>query len=191
MIPQDIRLYLASKSPRRKQLLTDMGLKFELKLKEVEEVFPATLAATDVAEYLAKLKASVFTDLSQNELVITSDTTVVLGDKVLGKPKDRDEAMEMLHSMSGKSHEVVSGVCLKSKDKQSSFSVSTKVYFKELTEQEVAYYVDEYKPYDKAGAYGIQEWIGQIAIERIEGSFYNVVGLPTAELYAELKRFFN
>ena len=185
----DKKIILASKSPRRKQLMTDLGVDFEIRIREVEEVYPNNLPAEDVAEYLAVLKSGPFDDLQPGEVLVTSDTVVVVDDKVLGKPKSQEEAIEMIASMSGRAHEVISGVSLKSIDKQVSFSVTTQVYFKPLKEEWIRYYVEKYQPLDKAGAYGIQEWIGQVGIDKIEGSFYNVVGLPTTELYEALDQF--
>lgn len=186
------KIILASGSPRRQQLMCDAGFCFELRLKEVEETYPNELEAIKVPEYLSRLKASAFKDeLQQNELLITADTVVCLGEKILGKPGNREQAIDMLHQLSGRKHTVVTGVCLTSRDKQESFSSFTDVYFKQLTNDEIEYYVDHYKPFDKAGAYGIQEWIGYIGIEKIEGSFYNVMGLPVQRLYEALKNFTN
>ena len=186
----DYKVILASKSPRRQQLLSDMGVTFETKLMEVDEVYPSTLPASEVAEFLANLKAEPFMDtIADDELVITSDTVVCVDDEVLGKPADKAEAIEMLQKLSGKAHEVISGVCLSTADKQVSFSSSTVVYFKELTDEEITYYVDNYKPFDKAGSYGIQEWIGYIGITSIEGSYFNVMGLPVQKLYEVLSNF--
>lgn len=187
MIRKDLQIILGSKSPRRRELLTNMGVTFEVRSIDVEEVYPSNLNPHHVAEYLAELKASVFENLMPNEVVITADTTVILDQEVLGKPCDEEEAVLMLKSMSGRAHDVVSGVCVKTKNTQQTFSVTTTVFFKSLSTEEITHYVTSYKPYDKAGAYGIQEWIGQIGIERVEGSFYNVVGLPTHELYLKLK----
>lgn len=186
----DFKLILASGSPRRHQLMCDAGFKFEVKLKQTEEVYPADLEITKVPEYLAVLKAAAFnSELRPGELLITADTVVCLGEKILGKPQNREHAIEMLHELSGKKHTVVTGVCLMTTDHKETFSAYTDVYFIELTDQEITWYVDNYKPFDKAGAYGIQEWIGYIGINRIEGSFYNVMGLPVQQLCEALKHF--
>lgn len=183
-------IVLASKSPRRQQLLKDLGLNFSVVLKEVDEVYPSNLKKQEVALYLSKLKADAFLpDLKENQLVITSDTIVCLDDKIIGKPKDRDDAFNMLSDLSGKMHEVVTAVTLTSAEKQVSFYVITQVYFKTLSNFEIDYYINNYQPFDKAGSYGIQEWIGYIGIEKIVGSYFNVMGLPVKELYDELERF--
>jgi len=183
-------IILASKSPRRKELLSLLGINFEAKIKEVEEVFPQNLKREKVAIYLSELKANAFKDeIKNNEIVITSDTIVCLDDEIIGKPKNKLEAIMILEKLSGKKHSVITGVTLFSKSKIKSFFVETEVYFKKLTIKEIQFYVENYKPYDKAGAYGIQEWIGAIAVEKIKGSYYNVMGLPTKELYEELSQF--
>ena len=183
------KIILASKSPRRKELLNLLDLKFSVEVKEVNEIFSDKLKTDDVAEYLAKLKADAFSELNEDELIITADTVVVLDDEILGKPENKEEAQGMLKSLSGRSHEVITGVCLKTSKKLVSFSSSTKVYFKKLTTPEIEYYIENYQPYDKAGSYGIQEWIGAIDIHKIEGSYYNVVGLPIDQLNKELEQF--
>lgn len=181
------KLILASKSPRRQELIKNLGINFEIRTKELEEVYPESLKAHEVPKFLAELKSQPLVETIQdNEVLLTSDTVVILGDKVLGKPKDLEEAKSMLRNLSGKTHEVVTGVHLRSNTKQITFSVNTAVFLKNITEEEINYYVENYKPLDKAGAYGIQEWIGQIAVEKIEGSYYNVVGLPVARLWKEL-----
>lgn len=180
-------LLLASNSPRRKELLAGLGLSFEIKVKEVYEDFPEHLKRTEVAEYLASHKADAYQDDLQDEVLLTADTIVCLGERILNKPANYEEAYEMLQALSGKQHEVITGVCVLMKERKTVFHDTTKVYFKELTEQEINYYITNYKPYDKAGAYGIQEWIGMIGIERIEGSYFNVVGLPVQKLYTQLK----
>lgn len=186
----DYKIILASGSPRRSQLMRDAGFLFEIRKKDVEEVYPPGLDIAGVPEYLAKLKAAAFKDeLKADELVITADTVVCIDAKILGKPNNRMAAIEMLETLSGKKHTVITGVCLTTSGKEESFSVYTDVYFKRLTAEEIVYYVDNYKPFDKAGAYGIQEWIGYIGIEKIEGSFYNVMGLPVQKLYEALQRF--
>lgn len=186
----DYNYILGSKSPRRSQLLSSVGIKFQVESREVEEVYPDGLPKEEIPIYLAKLKAKPFqNDLSENDLLITADTIVWIENKALGKPRDKTEAVEMLQSLSGNDHLVISGVCLSSKGKQKSFSCTTKVHFKNLSSEEINYYIDTYQPYDKAGAYGIQEWIGSIAISRIDGSFYNVMGLPIQRLYEEIQMF--
>ncbi len=186
----DYTYILASKSPRRQHLLESLGLKFTVRLKEVEEVFPEGLSRQEVPVFLAELKSKPFVgELKENEVVITADTVVCLGNEILGKPNNYEEAYLMLESLSGKEHQVITGVCLTSKNKTASFYSLTNVMFKELTSQEIEYYITEYKPYDKAGAYGIQEWIGAIGIKHIEGSFYNVMGLPIQQLYEEIQKF--
>jgi septum formation protein len=183
-------IILASKSPRRQQLLKDLGLNFTIITKDVDEVYPPHLKKEEVALFLSKLKADAFTpELKQNQLVITSDTIVCLEDKIIGKPKDRDDAFNMLSDLSGKMHEVVTAVTLTSLEKQVSFFVVTEVYFKTLSNFEIDYYINNYQPFDKAGSYGIQEWIGYIGIEKIVGSYFNVMGLPVKELYDELEKF--
>ncbi|WP_068472336.1 Maf family nucleotide pyrophosphatase [Saccharicrinis aurantiacus] len=186
-------IILASKSPRRSQLLSEIGIDFSVEIKEdVEEKYPSDLKHEDIAVFLSQLKAKPFLVDIQNDsskIVITADTIVCAKGKVLGKPKDKAEATEMLKLLSGIKHQVISGVTISSKQKVVSFSVSTDVYFKYLTEAEIEYYINNYKPFDKAGAYGIQEWIGMIGIEKIEGSYFNVVGLPVQRLYEELNQF--
>ena len=179
-------IILASKSPRRKELLELLDLNFTVEVLEVNEVFPESLDVTKVAEYLANLKADAFTNIPTDTVVITADTIVILDEQILGKPKDKAEAIKMLKTLSNRSHKVITGVCIKSKDKTVSFSNTTKVFFKELSSSEIDYYIENYKPFDKAGSYGIQEWIGAIGITKIEGSYFNVVGLPIQELNERL-----
>lgn len=187
---KDYQIILASQSPRRHEMLKELGLIFEIRTKEVEEVYPEGLESEKIPVYLAELKAKAFEeDLGSNELVITADTIVCVDEWILGKPKDRDDAVKMLNALSNRSHQVISGVCLMSKEKKVSFSTVTNVHFKALSDEEIDYYIDNYKPYDKAGAYGIQEWIGFIGIDGIEGSYFNVVGLPIQHLYQELSKF--
>ncbi|MPQ47365.1 septum formation protein Maf [Marinifilum sp. N1E240] len=187
---KDYQLILASQSPRRHQMLKELGLSFELKTKDVEEVYPDGLTPEEIPVYLAELKGKAFKeDVVSNELVITADTIVCIDDWILGKPKDRNDAVKMLRALSGRAHQVISGVCLMSKEKKVSFATTTNVHFKILSEEEINYYIDNYKPFDKAGAYGIQEWIGFIGIDGIEGSYFNVVGLPIQRLYQELSEF--
>ncbi len=186
-----IRLILASKSPRRQALVNELGIPFEVRIKEVDEVYPAELAARDVPEYLARLKAEPLRDsLASNEVLLTSDTVVVLDDLALGKPSDEAEAFDMLQRLSGKSHEVITGVSLISREKEIAFASTTHVSFAKLTPEEIRYYIRKYQPMDKAGAYGIQEWIGYIGVEKIEGCYYNVMGLPLHDVYHALKREF-
>jgi septum formation protein len=181
---------LASKSPRRQELLRLLGMEFTIKVKEVEEIFPEGLSKYEIPEFLARLKSRLFLpELQKNDLLITADTIVFLDGEVLGKAANNAEATEMLQKLSGKEHQVISGVCLTSASKQTSFHAETNVQFKNLTEEEIQFYIKTYKPFDKAGAYGIQEWIGLIGINHIEGSFYNVMGLPIQQLYEEILNF--
>ncbi|MBQ7856706.1 MAG: septum formation protein Maf [Alistipes sp.] len=185
------RLILASASPRRRQLLADCDLAFEVAPKfECEESFPKSMPSDEVAEYLSGVKSDAYPQpLNPNEVLITADTVVIVDDEILGKPSDAAEACAMLEKLSGRSHKVVTGVTLRSCDRRCSFSVESRVQFRALKREEIEYYINEYRPFDKAGAYGIQEWIGCVAIEGIEGSFYNVMGLPIQRLYVELERF--
>ena len=181
---------LASKSPRRQELLKGMGVKFVTLTKETREDYPE-MPFEKVPEYLSRQKSLAFTDdeLPEGFLLITADTVVIAENEILGKPKERADAIRMMHILSGKSHHVVTGVTVRSKDKIETFSANSEVTFAPLDEEEMAYYVDQYKPYDKAGAYGIQEWIGYVGISGLQGSFYNVMGLPTRMLYQTLKNF--
>ena len=184
------QLVLGSKSPRRQELLAGMGFDFEVRTKDTNEDFPATIPFKDVPVFLAEIKGNALVDeLNKGEVLITSDTIVLLENEILGKPTSPENAKEMLQKMAGKSHEVITGVHLKSLEKSVSFSVSTNVFFKPLTDEMISFYIENYKPFDKAGAYGIQEWIGFVGIERIEGSYFNVVGLPVAELWDALNNF--
>jgi septum formation protein len=193
MIIEELRKYriiLASRSPRRMELLKDMGLRFEVVLREYEELYPEALKGEEIALFLARQKAISFkNEISANEIVITADTIVWCNNNVLGKPPDADAARKMIRELSGNTHEVITGVNLLSVAKERTFADSTKVTFEKLTEEEISFYVEKYKPFDKAGAYGIQEWIGIAACSRIEGSYFNVVGLPVQKLYKELKEF--
>jgi len=181
---------LASKSPRRQQLLSSLGIKFEVRIREVNENYPPGMNKNEIPVFLAELKSHSFIgELQKNDLLITADTIVWLENEVLEKPSNEKEAKQMLQKLSGKTHEVISGVCLTSQLKKASFYSISTVQFKDLSKEEIAYYVDEFKPFDKAGAYGIQEWIGTIGITHIEGSFYNVMGLPVQKLYEEIQRF--
>ncbi len=187
---QKYKIILASKSPRRQQLLSDLGLKFEVQSMDIPEEFPEEMGMTEIPVYLAELKATAFLPhLKDDQLVITADTIVWLDGKVLNKPADYAEGFRMLKDLSGKKHQVLTGVCLLSIEKRVSFYVSTDVWFKQLADEEIHYYLKNYLPYDKAGAYGIQEWIGYIGINHIEGSFFNVMGLPVQSLYEHLKVF--
>lgn len=186
---KNYKLILASASPRRQQLMKDAGFTFEVWLKNVEEKYPQELHLENVPEYLSKVKASAFREeLKADEVLITADTVVCIHDRILGKPADRKEAISMLQELSGNRHLVVTGVSVTTRTEQLSFSSRTDVFFKHLSNEEIEFYVDTYKPFDKAGAYGIQEWIGYIGIERIEGSFYNVMGLPIQKLYETLRK---
>jgi len=187
---KDYKIILASKSPRRRQLLEGLDIPFEVVIHDVDEIFPEELPMEEIPVYLAKLKAEPFTEeLSHDALVITADTIVWVEGSVLGKPNDYEHALEMLRQLSGKKHVVITGVCLTSREKQVTFSATTDVYFKDLSDEEIDYYLQNYRPYDKAGSYGVQEWIGYIAITRIEGSYFNVMGLPVQRLYEELRKF--
>ena len=180
-------IILASKSPRRQQFLKDLDIPFTIQLKEVEEVYPKELQASEITDYLADLKSKPFANsLTENDVLITSDTIVWLDNKALGKPKDTKDAFRILQALSGKKHQVITSVSLKGTNFQTIFNDTTNVYFKELTVDEITYYIENHQPFDKAGSYGIQEWIGFIGIERIEGSYYNVMGLPVQKLYKEL-----
>lgn len=187
---QKYNILLASASYRRRELLSQLGVKYLLvKPSQEEERVPSDICAEEVSEYLACQKSDAYKDLKDNDLLITADTTVIIDDKILGKPHDYSEAFQMLKLLSGRTHVVVTGVCLRSVEKVVSFSVRTDVTFSRLDDEEIRFYVENFKPYDKAGAYGIQEWIGKVAVEGINGSFYNVMGLPVQRLYRELKKF--
>lgn len=183
-------IVLASKSPRRHELLRGLGLDFEIRTRDTDESFSLDLKKEEIALFLAKVKADAMADtLQENELIITADTIVCLGDEVLNKPQSSEEAREMLRKLSGTMHRVYTGICLMSSEKQQLFYDETRVFFRYLSDDEIRYYVEKYKPYDKAGAYGAQEWMGYVGIERIEGSYFNVMGLPVHKLYSELQRF--
>jgi septum formation protein len=184
------RIILASRSPRRQQLLKDLGLDFDVVIRDFTETYPDNLSGEEIALYLAEEKAKSFRDeISDNEIVITADTIVWCNNKVLGKPAGKEEAVKMIGELSGNTHEVITGVSLLSAFNQRTFCESTRVTFEKLSDKEINYYVEKFKPYDKAGAYGIQEWIGVAACSWIEGSYFNVVGLPVQRLYKELKKF--
>lgn len=182
---------LASKSPRRQELLRGIGIEFSVMTKEVDESYSKNISVFDVAPYLSVKKAKSFedSDLPNNYMLITADTVVVVDDAILGKPKDEDDARNMLRLLSGKKHYVITGVTIHTKDKTKTFSVSSKVSFDDLSDDEIEYYVNVYKPFDKAGSYGVQEWIGYIGVNSVEGSYFNVMGLPTHKLYQMLKQF--
>ena len=182
-------LILASGSPRRQQFLKDLKLDFTIQLKELEEVFPDNLKGKKIVKYLAKLKASPFKSLAKNDILITADTIVWHKGSMLGKPKSENDAIEMLKKLSGSKHKVYTAVCLKSKDKEVVFSDRTTVYFNKLSLEEIQYYVANFKPLDKAGSYGIQEWIGYAKIDTIKGSYSNIMGLPTHAVYNALNKF--
>lgn len=184
-------IVLASKSPRRQELLKGVGLDFSVITKEVDESYSNHLSVFDVAPFLSLKKAKAFdeSELPENYMVITADTVVIVEDKILGKPKDAADARNMLCLISGKKHYVVTGVTIHTKERTITFSATSKVSFDVLDEEEIEYYVNEYKPFDKAGSYGIQEWIGYIGVNSVEGSYFNVMGLPTQKLYQMLKRF--
>ena len=188
---QNYHIILGSNSPRRRELLAGLDLDFEVKvIPGLEEHYPATLQPEEIPVFLAKQKAAAYIPtLPEKTLLITADTIVWNRNEVIGKPKNREDAIQMLQSLSGHEHHVVTGVCLTTTEKQKAFSVISAVKFATLTDEEIGYYVDKYQPFDKAGAYGIQEWIGYVGVESISGSFYNVMGLPVQRLYQELKRF--
>lgn len=179
-------IILASGSPRRQQYFKELDLDFTIQLKEVEEVYPNHLKAEEITNYLAELKAAAFEHLNENDILITSDTIVWHEGKALGKPKDYQDAFKMLQSMSDKTHEVITSVCFKTNAKTETIFEVTKVTFKEISDEAITYYLDNYKPFDKAGSYGIQEWIGLVAISKIEGSYANVVGMPVDKVYDKL-----
>ncbi|MDB4199358.1 Maf-like protein [Polaribacter sp.] len=182
----NFNVILASGSPRRQQFFRDLDIDFSIQLKEIEEIYPENLKGVAITDYLSNLKSDAFSTLNDKDLLITSDTIVWLEGKALGKPKDAKEAFTMLRAMSGKKHEVITSVCIKSNSFRKIVNDITSVTFKELSDEEIQYYINNYKPFDKAGAYGIQEWIGFIGIDKIAGSYFNVVGLPVHKLYKEL-----
>ena len=185
------KIILASNSPRRKELLAGIDVPFEVRVMDgIDESYPDTLPIQDIAEYIAKKKATAYREtMAGDELVITADTIVVLGSKVMGKPHDANEASSMLRQLSGQTHQVITGVTLTTQERQISFSVETDVTFKNLSDEEIDYYVTHYRPFDKAGAYGIQEWIGHIGVTGMSGSYFNVMGLPVQRIYEALKTF--
>ena len=187
----DYKVILASNSPRRKELLGGLGLPFEVRtLKDIDESYPETLRGEEIPKFISGKKAEAYKQtMADDEMIITADTIVYDNGQVLGKPKDRVEAMQMLRELSGHAHEVITGVSIVTKEKTRQFASTSKVYFDTLADDEIIYYVDNYHPFDKAGAYGVQEWIGYVAVTRIEGSYFNVMGLPIQRLYTELKSF--
>lgn len=185
-----IKIILASGSPRRQQFFKDFDIDFEIRLKEIDEVYPQNLTFLEITDYLAKLKAAAFEgELQENELLITSDTLVWHNNQALGKPKDYNDAFEMLKSLANSTHEVITSVCFKTSEKEEIINEITKVTFTILSDEAIHYYLENYKPFDKAGSYGIQDWIGLTGISRIEGSYTNVVGLPTEKVYQFLLKF--
>ncbi|MBN1199662.1 MAG: septum formation protein Maf [Bacteroidales bacterium] len=185
---QDYRIVLASRSARRQYLLKELGLDFEIISTDVPEEYPDSLTPEEITLFLAEKKAESFDTARMDEkrIIIAADTIVTLDGEILGKPRNYEEALAMLKKLSGKKHDVITGVCIKSRNHKSLFHVTSQVYFKELSDEEIDYYVNNFRPYDKAGGYGIQEWIGYIGIARLEGSFFNVMGLPVKEVYEEL-----
>lgn len=180
-------LILASGSPRRQKFLKELGLEFEIRLKEIDEKYPPQLKRSEITEYLSKLKAAPFLkELKDEDILITADTIVWLEGRAIGKPKDKEDALNMLNNLSDKTHEVISSFCLSTKNQQIVVSDSTKVHFVKLQRQEIEYYIANFKPFDKAGSYGIQEWIGYIGIDKIEGSYFNVMGFPIHKFYQEI-----
>jgi nucleoside triphosphate pyrophosphatase len=188
---KNYQIILASGSPRRQNFFRELDIEFTIEVKEVDEIFPPQLKGADITDYLAKLKATAFGNIDENSIVITSDTIVWKDGKAIGKPLDRSDAIAMLQNLSGAMHEVFTSVCFTSKEFQITVDDCTKVWFKPLTLTEIEYYLDTCKPYDKAGSYGIQDWLGYIGIEKIEGCFFNVMGLPTRLVYKTLMEIAN
>ena len=186
------KLILASNSPRRKELLAGLGVPFEVRVfQDIDEHYPESLPVNEVARYIAKEKADAYRRIvASDELIITADTVVIVGDEILGKPIDEADAVRMLKLLSGRTHQVTTGVCLLTAEKERCFDVTTDVTFKALTDEEIHYYVNRYRPFDKAGAYGIQEWIGYIGVTGLNGSYYNVMGLPVQRIYQELTKHY-
>ena len=191
MVAKDYKVILASNSPRRKELLAGIDVKFEVRvIQDIDESYPSNLPTKNIAEYISRKKAAVYQQqMAPDELIITADTIVVLGDEVMGKPHDEADARRMLRELSGQTHQVITGVTLTTIQKQISFSVETDVTFKALSDSEIDYYVSHYEPFDKAGAYGIQEWIGHIGVTGLQGSYFNVMGLPVQRIYEALSNF--
>ena len=186
-----IDIVLASKSPRRQELLKNIISNFKIEVREIEETFPDTLKGGEIAQYISEQKANAFKHTNENSMIITADTIVCLEDKVLGKPKSHENAFEMLRSLSGKKHTVFTGVSLLFKNKLTSFYDETNVSFYELSDEEINEYIKNHQPFDKAGSYGIQEWMGYVGIQKIEGDFFNVMGLPLHRLYREIDKLVN
>lgn len=191
MVARDYHIILASNSPRRKELLAGIDVNFDVRvIRDIDESYPASLPTKDIAEYISRKKATVYRQqMASDELIITADTIVVLDSEVMGKPHDEADASRMLHELNGRTHQVITGVTLTTIDRQRSFSVETDVTFKSLTDEEINYYIQHYKPFDKAGAYGIQEWIGHIGVTALKGSYFNVMGLPVQRIYEDLRQF--
>ena len=191
MVAKDYKVILASNSPRRKELLAGIDVKFKVRvIQDIDESYPSDLPTKNIAEYISRKKAAVYQQqMAPDELIITADTIVVLGDEVMGKPHDEADARRMLRELSGQTHQVITGVTLTTIQKQISFSVETDVTFKALSDSEIGYYISHYKPFDKAGAYGIQEWIGHIGVTGLQGSYFNVMGLPVQRIYEALSNF--
>ncbi len=187
---QKYNIILGSASPRRKELLSDIGIEFNIQTTDKEEKYPSTLKEEKIAEFLAQQKSTFLSENQKNtDLLITADTIVAYESQVLNKPQNKEEAFNILNKLSGKTHKVITGVCVKSINREVTFSAITMVTFRKLKHEEIEYYINNFNPFDKAGAYGIQDWIGQIGIQRIDGSYSNVVGLPTKELYEQLELF--
>lgn len=183
-------IILASKSPRRHQLLKEAGFEFEVRTRSIDEVFPESMAAEEVAQYLAIQKAEAVVDwIIDQEIVITADSVVILNNKIYGKPTDAADAFRIIRELSGNVHQVITGVCISAKEKQVAFSEVANVHFAEVSDEEINFYVEKYKPFDKAGAYGVQEWIGFTKVKKIEGTFANIMGLPIHRVYQELMNF--
>lgn len=194
MYPDILKKYtiiLASKSPRRQYLLKELGFNFIIDTSfDVDEVYSDSLTKNEIPVYLSELKANAFKKpIAENEVLLTADTIVWLDGQMVGKPRDREDAVDILRSLSGNMHEVITGVCLRSNRKTKTFTALSEVYFKTLDDDEINYYIDNYQPFDKAGAYGVQEWIGYVGVEKIHGSYFNVMGLPIQKLYVELIKF--
>lgn len=183
---KNYQLILASGSPRRQQFFKELDLDFTIDIRSVDEIFSKDLQGSEITDHLAQLKASVFTDLKSKDILVTSDTIVWHNNKALNKPQDREEAYAMISSLSGKTHEVITSVCFTQTTQQTIINDITKVSFKELTSEEINYYIDNFQPYDKAGGYGIQEWFGYIAVTKLEGSYFNVMGMPLHKVYKML-----
>lgn len=182
-------LILASNSPRRQQLMRDAGFEFTVRVKDTNEDFPETMPSEEVPAYLARKKAEAFRAEMENQIILTADTIVVVGDEILNKPKDATEATEMLRKLSGRRHQVITGVCVMTTDHTKTFIDVAQVFFRELTDFEINYYIETCKPFDKAGAYGVQDFIGMVGISRMEGSYFTVMGLPVHKVYEALKRY--